>query len=426
MDAVSYILSRKYTEDTAIGLGAVKGKPCNIQSITPTDDGNRVTFRWTGDDGTVQTSAMLVKNGIDGESIVSIEIDANNRLKCTLTDGAVIVTNPLDLSAEKIDYTNAEVSGVSNVQQALDKLFEGGASSEEQIKDWVSGETYEIGDYIYYDGKLYRCTTENSDVDFSGINWKNLSGSEGGDATEMEAESLTPSAVGGIPAGTDLNGLTSLEILTMMLYPYIKPTVSATGTPNGGTFEIGDNKTITNVRVVVGKKSKKITKVEVFDGITSLGLLDDATIQNGGTFNFPVNIEVASVNKQLTANVTDEQGSEVTAKTGAFTFVYPYYVGVCSDGVAIDETLVKGLTKKIESKGAKTKAYTTNNERMVFAYPSSYGTIKSIIDPNNFDVTATFTSTTVSVTGLDGTAQNYYVYVNGASTQSNFTMKFSY
>ena len=426
MDAVSYILSRKYTEDTAIGLGAVKGKPCNIQSITPTDDGNRVTFRWTGDDGTVQTSAMLVKNGIDGESIVSIEIDANNRLKCTLTDGAVIVTNPLDLSAEKIDYTNAEVSGVSNVQQALDKLFEGGASSEEQIKDWVSGETYEIGDYVYYDGKLYRCTTENSDVDFSGINWKNLSGSEGGDATEMEAESLTPSAVGGIPAGTDLNGLTSLEILTMMLYPYIKPTVSVTGTPNGGTFEIGDNKTITNVRVVVGKKSKKITKVEVFDGVTSLGLLDDATIQNGGTFNFPVSIEVASVNKQLTASVTDEQGSEVTAKTGAFTFVYPYYVGVCSDGVAIDETLVKGLTKKIESKANKSISYTTNNQRMVFAYPKSYGAIKSIIDPNNFDVTASFVQSTINITGLDGTAQSYYVYVNSASTQSNFTMKFNY
>ena len=426
MDAVSYILSRKYTEDTAIGLGAVKGKSCNIQSITPTDDGNRVTFRWTGDDGTVQTSAMLVKNGIDGESIVSIEIDANNRLKCTLTDGAVIVTSPLDLSAEKIDYTNAEVSGVSNVQQALDKLFEGGASSEEQIKDWVSGETYEVGDYVYYDGKLYRCTTENSDVDFSGINWKNLSGSEGGDATEMEAESLTPSAVGGIPAGTDLNGLTSLEILTMMLYPYIKPTVSATGTPNGGTFEIGDNKTITNVRVVVGKKSKKITKVKVFDGVTSLGLLDDATIENGGTFDFQVNIEVASVNKQLTATVTDEQGSEVSAKTGAFTFVYPYYVGVCSDGVAIDETLVKGLTKKIESKGAKTIAYTTNNQRMVFAYPKSYGAIKSIIDPNNFDVTASFVQSTINITGLDGTAQSYYVYVNSASTQSNFTMKFSY
>ena len=84
------------------------------------------------------------------------------------------------------------------------------------------------------------------------------------------------------------------------------------------------------------------------------------------------------------------------------------------------------MTKKIESKGNKSIAYTTNNERMVFAYPSSYGTIKSIIDPNNFDVTASFVRSTINITGLDGTAQSYYVYVNSASTQSNFTMKFNY
>ena len=323
--------------------------------------------------------------------------------------------------AEDIDFEDGE-----SLQEKLDNGTLGGASSEEQIKDWVSGETYEIGDYVYYDGKLYRCTTENSDVDFSGINWKNLSGSEGGDATEMEAESLTPSAVGGIPAGTDLNGLTSLEILTMMLYPYIKPTVSATGTPNGGTFEIGDNKTITNVRVVVGKKSKKITKVEVFDGVTSLGLLDDATIENGGTFDFPVNIEVASVNKQLTASVIDEQGSEVTAKTGAFTFISPYYVGVCNVDATIDEVLVTGLTKKVEAKATKTISYTTVNQKMVFAYPAGYGAISKIYDSNNFDVTNTFTKEVISITGLDGVAVEYNVYSNGTSTVTNFNMKFQY
>ena len=59
--------------------------------------------------------------------------------------------------------------------------FVGGGSSEKQIKDWVSGETYEIGDYVYYDGKLYRCTTENSDVDFDEANWKQFgeAGAEG-------------------------------------------------------------------------------------------------------------------------------------------------------------------------------------------------------------------------------------------------------
>ena len=323
--------------------------------------------------------------------------------------------------AEDIDFEDGE-----SLQEKLDNGTLGGGSSEEQIKDWISGETYEIGDYVYYDGKLYRCTTENSDVDFSGINWKNLSGSEGGDATEMEAESLTPSAVGGIPAGTDLNGLTSLEILTMMLYPYVKPTITATGTPNGGTFEVGDNKTITNVRVVLGKKSKKIIKVEILDGDISLGLLDDATIENGGTFDFPVDIEVASVNKQLTAIVTDEQGSEVSAKTGAFTFVYPYYVGVCDGDAVIDEALVTGLTKKIEGKGTKTISYTTNNQKMVFAYPVAHGAISKIYDSNNFDVTNTFTKEVISITGLDGVAVEYNVYTNGTSTVSGFNMKFQY
>ena len=50
----------------------------------------------------------------------------------------------------------------------------GSASSEEQIKDWVSGETYEIGDYIYHEGEIYRCLTSNNDVDFDEANWKQL------------------------------------------------------------------------------------------------------------------------------------------------------------------------------------------------------------------------------------------------------------
>ena len=250
----------------------------------------------------------------------------------------------------------------------------------------------------------------------------------GGSGGIFETDQLTINAVGGIKTNTDLNGKSWQEIIDAMFYPYTKPVISVTGTPNGGVYEKGNTQTITNVKVVVTKKSKKITKVEVFNGATSLGSKTGTEVENGGTFNFAVSVPVNSINVQLTAKATDETGDSgvSSATTGAFTFVYPYYVGICDDGVAIDETLVKSLTKKIENKANKSISYTTNNQRMVFAYPKSYGAIKSIIDPNNFDVTATFTSTTVSVTGLDGTAQDYYVYVNGASTQSNFTMKFNY
>ena len=250
----------------------------------------------------------------------------------------------------------------------------------------------------------------------------------GGSGGIFETDQLTINSFGGIKTNADLNGKSWQEIIEAMFYPYTQPVISVTGTPNGGVYEKGNTQTITNVKVVVTKKSKKITKVEVFNGATSLGSKTGTEVENGGTFNFAVSVPVNSINVQLTAKATDETGDSgvSSATTGAFTFVYPYYVGICDDGVAIDETLVKSLTKKIENKANKSISYTTNNQRMVFAYPKNYGVIKSIIDPNNFDVTATFTSTTVSVTGLDGTAQNYYVYVNGASTQSNFTMKFNY
>ena len=50
----------------------------------------------------------------------------------------------------------------------------GSASSEEQIKDWVSGSSYLEGDYIYREGEIYRCLTSNNDVDFDEANWKQL------------------------------------------------------------------------------------------------------------------------------------------------------------------------------------------------------------------------------------------------------------
>ena len=237
---------------------------------------------------------------------------------------------------------------------------------------------------------------------------------------------LTVSTLGGIQAGSNLNGLTVKEILNKLLYPYVAPTISIQGTPNGGIFEKGNVQAITNAKVIVTKKSEKITKIEVLQGSTVLGVKEDTSIADGGTFNFPVNVKVNSTNVQLTGKVTDASGTVKTSTTAAFNFVYPYYVGVCGENDTVDETLIKGLTKRIEAKGTKAIPYTTNNQKMIIAYPKSYGSIKKILDPNSFDVTDTFTRTELKITGLDGSSQSYYVYVNNASTVSGFTMTFSY
>ena len=62
--------SYKYTDEAVAGGGAIKGKNCVIDSIVEIEGGNRITFKWTLDNGTVQTETMDVMDGIDGRGIL--------------------------------------------------------------------------------------------------------------------------------------------------------------------------------------------------------------------------------------------------------------------------------------------------------------------------------------------------------------------
>lgn len=238
-------------------------------------------------------------------------------------------------------------------------------------------------------------------------------------------EMATVNSIGGIAAGTTFDNMPVNEVLTKLLYPYVAPTVSASSNPNGGTFEKGNNQTVTKITANVTKKSERISKIEFLDGSNVLETKIGSEIQNGGSHAITTSIAVNS-NKNFSVKVTDATNKVYTANTGSFNFVYPYYMGVCAENAEINEALVKGLTKKVEGKGNKTHAFTCDFQRMIFAYPKSHGQLRQIIDPNNFDVTGTFGVQEVSITGLDGTTQAYYVYVNSASTVSNFNMKFNY
>ena len=77
IDVITLAVAEKYTRDTAIGLGAVKGAPCTISKVEEVADGTEITFRWTGDDGTINTRKIKVKDGI---SVVNAVIDSNHNL----------------------------------------------------------------------------------------------------------------------------------------------------------------------------------------------------------------------------------------------------------------------------------------------------------------------------------------------------------
>ena len=50
LSAVTYALSKKYTEDSLIGIGALKGAPCKIKSIIKENGENIITFEWLDND----------------------------------------------------------------------------------------------------------------------------------------------------------------------------------------------------------------------------------------------------------------------------------------------------------------------------------------------------------------------------------------
>lgn len=59
-------VSKNYTDEVVLGGGAIKGKNCTIENIEEVEGGQNVTFKWTLDDGTVQTSTMFVPDGEPG------------------------------------------------------------------------------------------------------------------------------------------------------------------------------------------------------------------------------------------------------------------------------------------------------------------------------------------------------------------------
>ena len=248
----------------------------------------------------------------------------------------------------------------------------------------------------------------------------------------FEIDMNTINGLGGIAAGTNLNGLTTHEVLKKLLYPYVDASVgNATASPNGGTYEKGVTKTITQVSISITKKSEPITSVALYNGSTLIEEKTGDAVKNGGTITFTgLSVEVPTDGNQLTVKVTypDANGAAktVSKNTTAMTFVYPYYIGTCAAGTAVDETLVESLSKKVESKGNKSNSFTVSDGHMVFAYPKAHGVLKSILDPNNFETIGNYTCHTVSVTGLDETAQDYYVYVSGATTVSGFAVNFKY
>lgn len=348
---------------------------------------------WEELNSTVSNNYETLNNKID---------DSVSTINTTITSLSTRLDTKIDAVDDKLDQEiNDRTEAVSNLDTELTADIEAEKEAREQADSTLTSSlSQEISDRKAADTNL-----TNTELRFT-------------------KSTGTTMAVGGIAKGTTFSNKKVLDIINDLLYPYVSFSISGfTLSPNnGGTFENGSTITLSNSTTNVTLGSESITRVTVYDGASKLG--EKTSALTGNSFQVPITLSIKN-NKTLKTEVEDAKGTILSRNSSAFTFVYPFYYGSLVNGV-YDEASVKGLTKVVQSKGSKTFKFTHSDKCCVIAYPSSYGNLKTVIDQNNFDVTSAFTQHTVSITGLDGTPVNYYVYTNSPATLDNFGLTFNF
>ena len=276
--------------------------------------------------------------------------------------------------------------------------------------------------------------------------WKEASGS----AAELSANMTAAVTVGGITAGDNYTKGTTLEkVIRDMLEPTLYPTFTAPSASvtysADANYAVGDTIASKGASVVYNpgaitlngvKQNNRGGEATLYTILTTGADTEYSdTSASSGTFTVPALTRSTKGSIVITGRVDYAQGAQPkdskgndydsplpagsVSATKTINFIQPYYYGKSASSTISDFT---GLTRSVTTKGEKKFSFTTNNEYMVIAYDAAYGNLKTILDPNGFDVTSGWTKSTLTVGGL-----NYFVYVaNDPTTDTNAQFTFKY
>lgn len=381
MDLISYALSKKYTKESLLGGGAVVGKNVTVSSITPIDGGNRVTFSYTLDDGTVKTSAMDVMDGIAGEQgngIAKIEkiktVDLIDTYRMTFDDGSTFeyeVANGDSSLGGKINII--KVNGVE--LPVIDKTVD-----------------IELPEYIYIGN------TEPTDENV--VLWINPDEADGGGYSGTSGI-----AIGGIKKNQTFNNATLQEMFDMLLHPYEKPTMTLGINPTKTIYDkVAETLASITINANVTKKTENIKEVRFY--VDNVLVNTDTAHPNGGlvsythTFASPTN---TTFNVKIECEDIKGATSKVSANTNVY-FVGKSYYGCLPEGTTIDETSIKTLNtvlkKELKYKYSGITTTGTSLYHIILCQPKEFGIITSVKDALNFEYIQDYTVRDIIIDGI--------------------------
>lgn len=473
--ATAWILSRKYTADSIIGLGSIKGANCVLKSIVPYtapsgQTGNTVTFEWTANDGvTKQTQSM---NVMDGVTIDDIQVDANNHIIFTLSDGTTIDGGKLP-SPEPVQLKTMPVADATNKGKVVQyignttsnythnyfyecvedtstspstfswenvQVQEGGGGSADDhwygtVAQWRVLPTADKEKYLYIhftddvasgfmvvsdsvtDGDMNPVT---SNAVYDAIQ------AGGGGGAALTTDVTSNIAVGAIPSGTKLDqGTTFTQFVQKLLITEVAPTIGFSITKSGNVLYGGSYTETLTVNVSNMGSSKTIDTISWYEGNT---LLQTDTIGSSTTGSWTYTMATPTTDtttfKAIVKYTKSDNTQTTVTKTASINFYYNKFYGSVAS-LTPSEADVTALTTALGTSKSGTYSFTVSAARIAYAYPASLGNLTSIKDGNGFSLFDSFTKTTETYT-QNGTSVSYNLYVlTDATTVSGYSVTFA-
>ena len=385
MDIITYALSKKIA---ARALSGVQSMSINGQTlIINTKDGGVLT--------------MTFPTPKDGVSVTDIDVNANNQIVFTMSDGTEFISGRIPtVKGDKgdpfkySDFTPEQLTALK------------GADGVSPI----------ITENVNNTDDIYRLDIT---TDTGTIITPNLKGG-GSDSSEVfDRTDLTAVTVGGLNSGSSVKNKTTKEVLESILFPYQKPAVSFSISPNTTIYEKGT--TVSSIKFIISatKKSDIIQSIKVYDGSTLLTTITSG-VANGGTFTYTYSCNITS-NTTFKVEVSD--GTSTVSATKNITFANKSYYGFVADGTTVNETVIKALQNNVlkTSKALNYKGINCTNSKIVYAYPQNQGLLNSILDGSGFDYIDSYDCTNTTV---DGVNYNVYVMID-PTTLDGFMQKFA-
>ena len=227
----------------------------------------------------------------------------------------------------------------------------------------------------------------------------------------------TTVTVGKLNAGTNTDGKTAIQILESMLRGFVNATCSVSYSEVNTVLEQG---TSFNLTITANNFKSGDGVCERVSLYKNGSLIEEKLIESATSVSFTT-INNITTNTSFEVKLTDSKGVTTSVSKKNYQFIGATYTGVLSDIPTTSDDITT-LDKLVRAKATYLGTYSPDNEYVVYAYPSSFGSLSSILDSMNFENITDFKLTTMTINSIE-----YKVYYTvDKKTLTDFTYKYVY